>query len=394
MAKRDFRNSSNLFDDGDEDAAAGTWLDAHSQIYGQIQAREAQIERLKRISIFEIMPDFAQPRRVMPSQIRHLWNQTPQGIAELFRVWWQEVEKERDGEFNLGAFISGTESERTETEHSDYHPGSLEDSFMKIISLAASIRRDGLTNPITVVPRKEGQYQLETGERRWLAHHLLYLWFNGEDGKPDEREHWEKIIARQVDDVDVWRQATENNARADLNAISRARQFAVLMMSLYGQDNFDRFDAFSNEQAYYAQALQKKSAPYGKGEDLLNAMGVKSRSALSRYRMILSLPHEIWLGGDDYDLSEELLAKLASMPEKEALAFYRENVLGQNISKKSALPSMEESPGTKRHFLDMVRSIKKAGHGKHKSNAHALKTLRELREWLDEQESRIMDYVD
>ncbi|RMG77961.1 MAG: hypothetical protein D6711_00385 [Chloroflexi bacterium] len=395
MPKRDFRNS-NLFNDRDDDeeTAAGSWLDAHSQIYGQIQAREAQIERLKRISIFEIAPDFAQPRRAIPSSIRQMWDQTSQGVGNLLRLWQQAAQKERGDVFNLGAYLSGTESERTESETSRYNPGPIEESLMKIVMLAASIRRDGLTNPITVVPIQEGKYQLETGERRWLAHHLLYIWFNGEDGKPDERDKWEKIIARQVDKVDVWRQATENNARTDLNAISRARQYAVLMMNLHGQENFAAFDAFSNEQDYYAQALKKKSAPYGKGEDLLNAMGVKSRSALSRYRLILSLPNEIWVGGDDLNLPEELLAKLASMPSKEAIAYYRENVLGQNNSPKAKPSLPEQSPGTKRHFLDMVRAIKRAGHGQDKYNTQALKALRELRDWLDEQEKRISSYLD
>ena len=194
----------------------------------------------------------------------------------------------------------------------------------------------------------------------------------------------------------MWRQANENNARDDLNAIGRARQYALLMMDLHGHDQFKSLAECKTERQYYAQA-ESLSAPYGQGERLLNAMGVSSRSALTRYRKLLSLPDAVWQGGDDYDVSEEILTRLAKMSKREAVAVFKQIVLGQNSSEKSAgaiAVDDEFAPGTKRHFMTMTRSITRAAPGKHKFNARALKTLRELRQWLDDQEQRIMNFMD
>ena len=315
----------------------------------------------------------------------------------MFRIWWGAVQEERGQEFDLGAYLEDGETERSADNAPTFASGPLEKAFLTIIELAASIRRDGLTNPITVAPHG-GFYQLETGERRWLAFHLL-AWFEShqEGGNP---EAWHKIPARKVDRVDVWRQASENNARADLNVISKARQWAVLMMDLNGLENFSPLDAFSSEREYYAQAIPLRP-PYGKGGQLLNAMGVTSRSALARYRAVLMLPDEIWQGGDDFNLPEETLYNLAQLAKSEpdqALEEFHQIVLGETIVDHSPLlPSVEAvpfAPGTKRHFTKLARAIRKAGRGKHKFNAEALKSLRELRQWLDDQESRIMDYLD
>jgi hypothetical protein len=111
---------------------------------------------------------------------------------------------------------------------------------------------------------------------------------------------------------------------------------------------------------------------------------------------LLDLPDEIWRGGDDYNLSEEILAKLAKLPAQEAIEEFRRIVLGQNDSPDAVIDIVEDdyAPGTKRHFSTMTRAITKAGPGKHKFNARALTTLRELRQWLDDQEQRIMNFID
>jgi hypothetical protein len=74
-------------------------------------------------------------------------------------------------------------------------------ALIELAALAASIRRDGLTNPITVINLGNKRYQLETGERRWLAYHLLYQML------PDAK--WRHIPARVMSELDVWRQAAE-----------------------------------------------------------------------------------------------------------------------------------------------------------------------------------------
>ena len=397
MPRKDFRQSVNDPFTGEEDPAANTWIQTDSQIFGDLAAIDAQVERIRKVDIFTIFPDLTQPRRAIPSAARRTWDGTPGGVAEMFRVWWGLAQQERGCEFDLAAYLQqGAVESDTEAETA----GPIETAFLTIVNLAASIRRDGLTNPITVAPL-DNHYRLETGERRWLAFHLL-AWIEGHQN-PAEPSHWLKIPARIVDKIDVWRQASENNARANLNAIGRARQWAVLMMDLNGRENFPSLDTFAHERLYYAQAIDLRP-PYGKGEQLLNAMGVSSRSALARYRALLTLPEEIWQGGDDWNLPEETLyalAQTAKTDPNQATAQFRRIVLGRNIVTPSVsatpteeMDALDFAPGTKRHFARLARAVRKAGRNKHRYNAEALKSLRELRDWLDEQEARIMGYMD
>jgi ParB-like chromosome segregation protein Spo0J len=175
--------------------------------------------------------------------------------------------------------------------------------LIDLADLAISIRKTGLTNPITVV-RMDRIYRLETGERRWLAYHLLNIYFPDED--------WNRIPAHLVDEISVWRQASENNARADLNAISRARQLAILLMDLLAERGYEfyTFDELietgGTEREYYAQVADGNEfrVPRGEGERLLNAMGLKNPTQIRQYRQLLRLPDEVWQEADDKNLTE------------------------------------------------------------------------------------------
>lgn len=399
MAKKNFRHTADdPFDSqnpSEQSTPNNSWVQTDSQIFGDssifndLAAADAAVERVKAVSIFSIQPDSTQPRRAVPTIVRKTWDGTAMGVADMLKVWWGAAQDERKGRpFDLGAYLVSDETERSD---GDFKPGPIESAFMSIITLAASIRRDGLTNPVTVAPVGSGQYQLETGERRWLAYHLLYAWFDGHEGRPNEQNTWAHIPTRQVKEVDVWRQANENNARANLNAISKARQLAVLLMDLNGRANFRPFHTFDHEHHYYAQAVDYR-APDGMGEQLMNAMGVNSRATISYYRGMLRLPDKIWEGGDDLNLPEEILYKLSLLPEHEALERYEQIVAeraGSGPKSPVELPKADYAPGTKRHFAQMARAVTRAAPGKHDQNERALEALRELRDWIDEQEQRI-----
>ena len=358
---------------------------------GQLSQIDTGREQIKPVPIQDVYPDPAQPRRVMPSMVRKYWSGT-QSVGDMLERWYALVLDESGRNFDLGTYLAGEEDvtrpERVEP---------IESAFLHIVDLAASIRRDGLTNAITVT-RAGRQYRLETGERRWLAYHLLYHYFDGSNNRPDERDRWNKIPARQVETANVWRQASENNARENLNAISKARQFAVLLMNLLGNENFKPFEDFEFEQDFYAQVTDAKRfrVPSGKNDQLMNAIGITSRAAISRFRSFLALPREVWQVGDDYSLPDEVLYQLSLMEPHQAITETMKIVSGQNnlAQKTPASASMEltYTPGTKRHFSQIARAIQKAGPGKHKINASALEYIRQLREWLDEQEQRIQNY--
>ncbi len=83
--------------------------------------------------------------------------------------------------------------------------------------LAASIRHQGVLQPVVVRPRPEGGYELIAGERRWRAAR--------EAGVPTL-----PAIVRQSDDRDALLLGlVENVARENLSPVEEARAYAVLI---------------------------------------------------------------------------------------------------------------------------------------------------------------------
>ncbi len=278
---------------------------------------------VKNIPLDQIIPDPRQPRHVIRFRVQQAWE--GEEMATLFSTWERLIHDENgDTSFSIieliekadelgpgeeNGIIPADATEDTERVTRNQQPKPLEAALLKIIDLAASIRREDLTNPITVASHGIG-YMIETGERRWLAFNLLY--------KLTEDVKWKKIPARTIEGFkpDVWRQATENNARDDLNAIGKARQLALLTMDLWEREEgsrrrvFQPIEAFEKEQDFYKQA--KDGHPYGKGELLLSAMGAKNMSTIKRYRDLLNLPNDIWQMADDTNCPESILRRIVS----------------------------------------------------------------------------------
>ncbi len=287
----------------------------------EIAAADSEFQPIEAVSIHEIHPNTIQPRYSIPHNLTDIFAFNPKNIVDIFERWIIEIQLEKgQTDYDIINFLLGSATdrgERVESEDGDAPPASQlasgkELALMKLIDLAASIRRDGLSNPISLV-QHDDRYEIETGERRWLAYHVLYWKFGDGDKRPDGSVvNWSRIPARIVKQVDVWRQASENNARDNLNAVSRARQLALLLMDLHGWQNFSKLDACDNEQAFYAQVADGSTwrIPRGQGERLLNAMGLSDASQLRQYRALLRLPEELWRKGDDEDLSEGELRKM------------------------------------------------------------------------------------
>ena len=277
-------------------------------------------EKIHLTQIDAIIPNATQPRRAIPSSVRQYWSglSDADSMANFFQRWLEEVNLERreadiKESFPLDALLAGEETPRTaniqnedELEQiNDKRTGAKEASLMRVVDLATTIKRDGLINPISIA--QNGRlWEIETGERRWLAYQLLNWRISGDD--------WQKIPARQVDGVSIWRQSTENNTRADLNAIAKARQFALLLMDVRKEKEGDQFQvhtAFDHEQDYYAQVADGNQyrVPYGTGEKLINAMGISDVGQLRHLRRLLRLPQIVWTVADDLNWSENFIQK-------------------------------------------------------------------------------------
>jgi ParB-like chromosome segregation protein Spo0J len=268
--------------------------EADRALYGELEKVDTGRMPVRPVSIFEIYPDPTQPRRAMPSAVRQQWNEQPNSLADLFVEWIRLVGEERGSNFDLETYLTENPVNEPLSEV-ELKIGPFEAGLLPIVQLAASILRDGLVNPITVVQKGNG-FLLETGERRWLAFHLLYAY--------TQDSQWSKISARVMPEFNRFRQAFENTQRANLNMVARARQYALLVMEAWNEKDhhFTPIEDFENEQEFYAQVADIK-APDGANKRIFEACGVTSRASLSYYKTILALPHELWVRADDESLS-------------------------------------------------------------------------------------------
>src|SRR5262247_119609 len=97
-----------------------------------------------------------------------------------------------------------------------YQPRSEFDT-KEIESLAESLKKDGLLQPVVVRPAGAGFFQLVAGERRWRAAKLAGL-------------ARVPVVIREVEDKKMLELAlVENIQRRDLNPMEKARAFRQLM---------------------------------------------------------------------------------------------------------------------------------------------------------------------
>lgn len=290
MSGRKNREKINPFaaDETDLEAVA-------NQIYGAPGGEALDTGRVvaRPIPIADIRPDPVQPRRAMPSKVRQAVRSIldPQEALEHWAVMAFEeryARKPVDAQETHQTFMAIVSGQAMD----EHEPaGVAEATLLQLADLAASILRDGLMHPIHVAPDRGRKYRVIAGERRWLAHQLLVRY--GHAG-------YERIPVIEGE-ADVWKQASENSQRSDLNAIGRARQYALLLMDLLEKQEGRRFESiyqFDHEQQFYAQVAQDR-IPYGHADRLMNAMGLRTRQSLNIYHRLLLLPPEIWIRGDD-----------------------------------------------------------------------------------------------
>lgn len=405
MSDRRKRIESNLF--GEADKVDPKELD--SSIFGGNGWFDNVLEdeSITFINIYKLRADLTQPRRALPSFLYKDWRGTADDIAAVYEAWLHAINEERGSNLNLRTYFDAANNERSDENAPEMSGQSLEADFMAVVDLAVSIRRDGLTNPITAA-RSGDTYTIETGERRWLAFHLLHLLFAADDG-----EQWLNIPARIVDRVNIWRQANENNLRADLNAIDKARQFALLLMDLLQQRGTDFMplayilEQGGSERDFYAQVMDSDTyrVPRGYGEQIINAMGLKNIRQLSYYRNLLSMPEVAWRIADDYNLAERALRECLQVAngDPEYIINMVKHLVNQsdganNNNQGVAVPdasqhtnSPQSAPGSdspygyadfSKHARTVQRYLIKPGKLQKQEKHDALQKIEAMRQWL------------
>lgn len=244
--------------------------------------------------ILTIRPDLRQPRRAIPDVIRGEWDGDPNELVAVLANWHIACENRLGAEIPIVEILLAGAGERPE-KASD----PVVESYLSLLDLAASIKVEGLQNPITIAHKT-----IETGERRWLAYHLLNI-YSGKD--------FSRIPAVEKQKIDVWAQAAENGARAPLNAVGMARQLALLIMDMYARDRGVSFDTYQNvvlpgecDRKFYAQVANGNAFQIKKGmtERVLSVTGLKSKAQISQFRALLSIPDALWMKADSQNWTE------------------------------------------------------------------------------------------
>jgi hypothetical protein len=283
-----------------EDQVTPEQVNPHLRPQG-LEEKEGKSIVAKPISIINIWPDIKQPRRAIPLAVRGEWDGNPEYMPAVLNIWTAMTLGELSADLTLKDFINGSDKVATALEDVTLPP--LTQDYLDLLSLAGDILRHGLENPIAVVER--GDYVIESGERRWVAHHILtHAGFKGFD----------KVNARvQPSQGAVWRQASENGIRKPLNAIGLARQLALLIMDMYEGDDGVTWDDYhtlvtpgGSDRPFYAQVKngQVWSIKKGFAQRILDATGLKNKSQISRYRALLDIPDELWVQADNENWAE------------------------------------------------------------------------------------------
>ena len=339
--KKDVGDIFGAFDSDTEPSAAEDSAARFSNNTSKADIKSQPL-RIRKLDITEIHPDPLQPRRLIIGQVREMWD--GENVAALLEQWIDFA--------NIDP-IAQLQSQDDEHDLDDTTTPEVA-TLLTIIELAYSIRVDGLTNPITVASDANG-YLIETGERRWMAYNLLALLY-------PEEVNWKKIPARIMPERSVWRQATENNQRDNLNAIAKARQYALLMMAALQETGeiIEPLDAFDNEQAYYAQVADAR-VPRGYGERIRTSMGFQNRSSVNRYRDLLTLDEFVWLASDDYGCSEYVLRDFVGLPPKEQRKRFDEWMKSQmrrNVAASNNSPKKSQKDDRVKQFAERQTKLR------------------------------------
>jgi hypothetical protein len=266
-------------------------------LYGSVELPEVGRRVAKPLLIDDIWPDATQPRKAVPLAARGQWDGSPGEVPSVLKFWHKVVEHLSGTTVDVMKLLMNHDSA---LEIGDSGPVLAD--FVELVNVAASILHDGLQNPITVMRSVPG-YEIESGERRWLAYHLLRMYVQND---PHSRD-FAKIPAFVVERLDVWRQAAENGARRPLNAIQMARQLSLLIMNMYEGDPDTQFDAYHDlvlpgecDRAFYAQVKNGNRWPVKRGmsQRILAVTGLKSRNQVSQYRSLLDIDDDIWVEAD------------------------------------------------------------------------------------------------
>jgi hypothetical protein len=312
MTKKRFDEAAAEYRSEQGEQPFGTYDDS---IFAALDAGKVESGKLP---IMQIWADVTQPRNIIPREIRGDWDGNPDALGDLLPRWIRSLEQKYT--LPVEAMLRGKEKKTTRDLY-EVQDADLQ-KFLRVVNLAAQIRDVGLKQPIGVIQTNAHDYRIIYGERRWTAFHLLMLVLD--DAK------WLKIPA-QVAKVSEWElakiQAAENFHQAELNAISKARQFAKLLILARKDVQDPPYDPWGAlvvpggcNRGWFAQVADGNlhPIPYGMAPEFERTLTI-STTQMRQYRALLRMTgdHEIdnrlWDLGDQYDWSENFMRDIRKL---------------------------------------------------------------------------------
>jgi ParB family transcriptional regulator, chromosome partitioning protein len=172
--------------------------------------------------------------------------------------------------------------------------------------LAASLRHQGVLQPVVVRPRPQGGYELVAGERRWRAAREA-----GMDTLP--------ALVREVDDRDTLLLAlVENVARENLSPVEEARAYAALV---------DEFELSLG--------------------DIAERVG-RSKSSVSNRLRLLELPEEVLWMLARAELSEGHARAVLAVPDDAARVRLARRVVREGMTVRATERAAQEGGARRR----------------------------------------------
>jgi ParB family chromosome partitioning protein len=177
--------------------------------------------------------------------------------------------------------------------------------------LAASLRRDGLLQPIIVRPLRGDEYELIAGERRWRAAQMAGLL------------KVPVIVKHVANDRLLELALIENLQREELNPLEEANAFQTLVNEL-GLTQQEVADRVGKHRATVANALRLLNLPVEVQQLVrqgsLSSGHAKALAALTNPRMQIDLAERIVREGLPVRAVEALVADRAEAPRKRVRA--------------------------------------------------------------------------
>ena len=157
--------------------------------------------------------------------------------------------------------------------------------------LAASIRANGVMQPIVVRPQKDGRYQLIAGERRWQA------------SKRAGKTHIQALVRQVSDQQALEMTIIENIQRDDLGPLEQARAF----------------DRLSREFALTQEQMAMRTG--------------KERATVANYLRLLKLPFEVQMElENNFRLTFSHAKLLLMLDSEEQIKAVAKAIVKQNLS--------------------------------------------------------------